>query len=339
MKIIAASNKISNIQGMRVIAFLMVFFSHSFGTNPVIGPLGSLGVQIFLVISGYLIAIRYGDKSFDNVWLDGLRYSWKKIKKFYLLHFLTLTLFVVQRLYKHKEIDPFSLILNVTLTQAWYPPVSIDFNGVAWFLSAIVVIYFLVPFTVNFMSKKSTSQLLILFAVIFFFRLIVDAIAYRIFPEQLILVLYFNPLYRYTEFLFGFIGALIFKNLDFDKEEHPKFFSAVQIFFVAAYIAGCNFFFTTLNYCWLPVIFLLLATVLVIVLTKSGVANILGIPPLVHLGNISFELFLLHPISMLLVARVLKLPLDEISSVMVVLILTIIAAEIFHKLTLKFQKN
>lgn len=332
-------DKISNIQGMRVIAFLMIFFAHTFNTNPVVGPLGALGVQIFLVISGYLIAIRYGNKTFDNVWLDGLRYSWKKIKKFYLLHILTLSLFVVQRLYRDKEIDPISLILNITLTQAWYPPFSNDFNGVAWFLSAIVFIYFLVPFTVNFMSKKNTSQLLILLAVIFFFRVLVDSLAYRVFPEPLIQLLYFNPIYRYTEFLFGFIGALIFKNLDFDKEDRPKFFSAVQIFFIATYIIGCNFFFTTLSYCWLPIMFLLLSTILVIILTKSGIANILGVPPLVHLGNISFELFLLHGGFILFVSRVLKLNLNEFSHVMILLLLTIIAAEIFHKLTLKFQKN
>ena len=324
---------------MRVIAFLMIFFSHSFSTNPVVGSLGSLGVQIFLVISGYLIAIRYSNKSFDNVWLDGLRYSWKKIKKFYLLHILTLILFIGQRLYSHIEFSPISLILNITLTQAWYPPFGNDFNGVAWFLSVMVVIYFLVPFTVNFMSKKNTSQLLILLAVIFFFRVLADSIAYHIFPEKLILLIYFNPIYRYTDFLFGFIGALILKNLDFDKEDRPKFFSAVQIFFIATYIIGCIFFNTALKYCWLPIIFLLLATILIILLTKSGIANILGIPPLVHLGNISFELFLLHPVFILLVSRVMKLNLNEISHVMILLLLTIIAAEIFHKLTLKFQKN
>jgi surface polysaccharide O-acyltransferase-like enzyme len=158
------------------------------------------------------------------------------------LHILILILFVAHRFYGNIEINPISLILNITLTQAWYPPVSNDFNGVAWFLSVIVVIYFLVPFTVNFMSKKNLSQLLIMLAVIFFFRLLTDSVIYRIFPEQLIMLFYFNPLYRYTDFLFGFIGALIVKKSDLDNEERPKFFSAVQIFFIAIYIIGSIFF-------------------------------------------------------------------------------------------------
>jgi peptidoglycan/LPS O-acetylase OafA/YrhL len=152
------------------------------------------------------------------------------------------------------------------------------------------------------------------------------------------MLFYFNPLYRYTDFLFGFIGALIVKKSDLDNEERPKFFSAVQIFFIAIYIIGSIFFFATFNYCWLPIIFLLLATVLVILLNKSGIANILGIPPLVHLGNISFELFLLHPVFLLLISRALKLSLNNFPHAIILLILTIIAAEIFHRLTLKFQK-
>ena len=72
----AALNKISNIQGIRGIAFLMIFFAHSWGIyiqqNYAIEALGAMGVQIFFAISGYLIACRHGDKVFGNVYRDGI---------------------------------------------------------------------------------------------------------------------------------------------------------------------------------------------------------------------------------------------------------------------------
>ena len=75
------------IQGLRALAFLLIFWSHtnfifnSAGVS-IFGIAGAFGVQIFIIMSGYLsFKYKKADKEvnlFSNVI--------NKMKKFYLLH-------------------------------------------------------------------------------------------------------------------------------------------------------------------------------------------------------------------------------------------------------------
>ncbi len=315
----------------------MIFIAHAWHDcmpkSEAVECLGMLGVQIFFAISGYLIACRYSDKNFDNVWLDGIRYSWKKIKKFYPLHIITFAIFFLDKIYNNFEINFLSVALEITLTKAWHPTLFSNFNGAAWFLSAIVFIYLLVPFTVNFFKKFNTAQLFMLLVVLFFCRITLESLTYReLFNGEstYFFLFYPSPIYRYTDFLFGYIGAVILNSGKFNLEFST---SAVQIFLFAAYITGCVFFNAYTQFCWLPSMFLILSVLIFYFVNKKGAANYLtGNFFFVHLGNISFELFLIHYVVVALMPNYVNLELSGLSTMAVLFLTTIITAEIFHKI-------
>lgn len=85
--------KIRSIQGLRAIAYIAIFISHSRVGS--FGYLGAWGVSVFLVMSGLLMYISYHERveMFDNYSvLDCIKFSYSKIRKLYLLHFLMMIL-------------------------------------------------------------------------------------------------------------------------------------------------------------------------------------------------------------------------------------------------------
>lgn len=85
--------KIRSIQGLRAIAYIAIFISHSRVGS--FGYLGAWGVSVFLVMSGLLMYINYNERieMFDGYGvLDCIKFSYSKIRKLYLLHFLMMVL-------------------------------------------------------------------------------------------------------------------------------------------------------------------------------------------------------------------------------------------------------
>ena len=88
-------SQFNNLQGLRFFAFLLIFLNHSYwylGISKVF-DYGARGVEIFFVLSGYLVAYNYCDKEIGNTFNDSVHYVYKKLKKFYVLHIVTFVCF------------------------------------------------------------------------------------------------------------------------------------------------------------------------------------------------------------------------------------------------------
>ena len=79
MSIQASNNKINSLQGLRVIAFLGVFLTHS--EIKEFGPLGIQSVSIFYILSGFVMLLSYYKKIDSKIsaleaisYLHGTRY-------------------------------------------------------------------------------------------------------------------------------------------------------------------------------------------------------------------------------------------------------------------------
>lgn len=87
----------------------------------------------------------------------------QKVRKFYILHLITFIAILLLWLYRfhkfgiHYEggIHEFILdgVLNLTLLQSWYDPAKFSFNGVSWFLSSIIFMYFCTPYLIHACQK------------------------------------------------------------------------------------------------------------------------------------------------------------------------------------------
>lgn len=90
-----------NLQGLRFLAFILVFLDHTYrylGMEKRIFHFGARGVEIFFVLAGFLMAYNYIDKDLDSSLKGALSFAFGKMKKFYVLHFLTFIYFSVNLL-------------------------------------------------------------------------------------------------------------------------------------------------------------------------------------------------------------------------------------------------
>lgn len=131
------NNKLNGIQVIRAFAFIGVYISHS----PYAIKSGSWGVSVFFVLSGFVIA--YNSLKKDNDVKCGVIknviYSAKHIRKLYWLHILMFLLSLFY-MFESNAVSLKSAVMNVLLIQIWNPKMSMTYNGVAWFLSAMTFI-------------------------------------------------------------------------------------------------------------------------------------------------------------------------------------------------------
>ncbi len=148
------------LQGWRLFFAMGVVFSHLPYPEGMSSwaPYGDLGVTFFLILSGYLSA-----RSNTSIRTE---YYKKKFWHIYPIHWFALSLaliiYIPTRSYWNED-TWWILLLNATLMQGYYPnaEVNIAFNGPTWFLSTILLFYFLLPYLQRLHTKlKSIFYLL-----------------------------------------------------------------------------------------------------------------------------------------------------------------------------------
>lgn len=77
-----------SIQSIRAIAFILIFFSHV-----ELSATGPVGVSMFLVLSGFCMTYAYLDrpeKTTRPCFVNNVKFAWRKVRKLYPLHIVTL---------------------------------------------------------------------------------------------------------------------------------------------------------------------------------------------------------------------------------------------------------
>lgn len=164
-----AGKKIDAFAGLRGYAIILVFLSHySFGANSkglnITNWLGALGVEVFIILSGFLLMENHGNTMFEFK-----PYYIRKVKKFYPLHFIMLLMaipFSVKPLLGLDIEKWIALFSQVMLVQTWFPKPDIyfSFNGVAWYLSLTVFFIAVSPLTVKIWNKLTMRSSVIMMA-------------------------------------------------------------------------------------------------------------------------------------------------------------------------------
>lgn len=160
---------IKSFQGLRVIAAVMVFLAHAgFGVG-----LGSFAVVIFFLLSGFLAQMKYKEpQQKPNLAKECFRSLRKGYRKYFPLHALMLLAASVL-LYKSFLNDALPTVLrffaNLCLVQCWSPnrATNVSFNGLSWYLSAMMFCLLLSPLIVRFFSRGKPKRAFLVFALIF----------------------------------------------------------------------------------------------------------------------------------------------------------------------------
>lgn len=227
-------NKIESIQSLRFIAFLGIFLNHTL--SPVDWP--ALGVSTFYVLSGFLLQTRYRDIDFKLSLKNCACFSLNKIRKLYPLHIAMMLVAI----YTFRQLVPLNemirnIILNLTLMQTWYPnlQLNISLNGVAWFLSVMMFLYFMFPLiqkTINRIHIPLIHVAIILTVLIIQFLATLAAVKLLHFEgNKFTWFTYFFPIFRMGDFICGCCLAELIKYI---KLESKILASIAEVFILTA---------------------------------------------------------------------------------------------------------
>lgn len=272
-----------DIQGLRGLAILSVILFHFF---PKLFPMGYLGVDLFFVISGFLIT------SIVSKGLEEKNFSFRLflIKRVYRIVIPLLFILIICGLFSFFILLPKDLyaLWNSLLSTLLFVPnvffwVTGGYFGTAneykpllhlWSIGLELQFYFLFPLILIFIFKYFNNQ-----KIIFFFALLVFFFIINLFIVNTNFS-FFNLPGRLWEF---FVGSLVF--LLPQKKKNINFYY-ISLFLIFYFLF---FFFNKQNF--INLLIVVVATGIIIYYDKNSFLNY---EVFQFLGKISYSLYLIH---------------------------------------------
>ena len=291
------------LQGLRLVAFVFVFLAHAAGNGYAhvlyLANLGSVSVQFFFVLSGFLCAYHHLAAGAPAL---GPWYGLRRVRRFYPLHFATFLAMAALLAAQGAAWDgPLlrSALLQVFLLQSWSVEAAISFNGAAWFVSCLCAIYAALPFFVRWTRALSQRQVLAVFSLLVVCRCAVDVFYLREWScygvDPAVVWLYVCPLSRVSDFLLGFWGWRLLAAAPVPASEGARSLRlGALLVLLAALMVLCPPF-PGARHC-LPVMVSLLLLLVVWAACAPGrlFLRLLGGGLLARGGDLSFEMYLIH---------------------------------------------
>lgn len=295
-------NKISSLQSIRALAFLGILCQHCS-----IIRLGTWGVTVFFVLSGFVLVFSSYDKQYDISLKTQFLFALSKIKKLYPIHLLTTFASFILALYGYiiseqmEEIKYLvgKLFLHILLIQSWFSETKIinSLNGVDWFLSAILFLYFIFPLLhriIKSYPNRDSAKKAIFISILL--QIIISYLLKN--TKNVYYYTYFFPPYRIFEFWLGMnLGYLrITKEINNEKTAMwGEIISLLLLFFsLDVYFKYSIDYLPT----WIENSLLFIPSTLGIIyfvsLESGMVSKCINNKFLVWIGNLSGYTFLLH---------------------------------------------
>lgn len=308
------NNKLNSLTGLRYIAAVLVYFSHtSAGYEKSKFSLllaeGYIGVSFFFILSGFILSYSYGEKITTNS---------ISFKKFLLLRFVRI--FPVNFLlsipfllwyYLSNANSVLKYLLNIFFLESWIPlrDFYFSYNSPAWSLSNEIFFYGAFFYLVK-ISNASRFKIFtrLLFCVVMcatvFSLLTVGAIGSEVDSFQKWLF-YIFPVFRLIEFMLGmYIYDLWIKNgLSRIKYTSISIPLVVLAMLLSQWIPE--------SFRWSLFYMPFMAFILISYIGKENNVSgrILSSSLMVRLGEASFSFYLIHFPIILLAGRLIKIPL------------------------------
>ena len=312
-------DRINSLTGLRVLAMMTIFCSHLsyLADTPFQGIYslidnGRFGVNFFLVLSGFVIAMGYSNTLNKKNRIQDINFVKKRISKIYLPYLITLVLAIPLYINIVMHEEGFSirllisrLIINIGMIQSIIPfnKYSTSINGISWFISTIFIIYLFTPGIIRLNNKASKHhtllRLVFLIIVILFLNcciyMLIRQIEYVQFADKDLNIIYINPLIRLFPFLLGIMAYNIYSLLGNLRIRNTTFAEilGIALFFLWWIIAYKTGFPTVVTEC----IDMLVSIVVILIFAfsdKGIVSLLLSKKKMLELGSISLDFYLIH---------------------------------------------
>lgn len=349
-----ANGKIQSLQSLRAIAFIGIFLSHA--GSPISWP--ALGVSIFFVLSGFLSFYSHSTDNSEVSIKNNFNFMWVRIKKLYPLHILTMILAILLELITmiNSEFTVRTIMgligkifLNVILIQAWVPnsDINTSLNGVAWYLSVTVFLYYMFPYLRKVILNKKNFYLMIsCVALIVIEWLICIPVIYLLGSESKVYIwfMYCFPLFRLGDFYVGCCLGKYYLEMPPISSNVGKA-SLIEMLLIIFMVGVFDFeknkhtsLILLAFHNWTTVYIPLAAMLVYLFVKKEGIiTKCLTNKALIYIGNISAYTFLIHYIFIkyfYAVKSYLDIKLSFLGMCVVIIgefVLTIFASELYKR--------
>lgn len=173
----------------------------------------------------------YGESAFDITIKNNFEFSANKIKKLYPLHIITMICAVALSLadivhngtsIKSMVVLAGIIILNITLTQTWVPyaNINVSLNGVAWYLSVTLFLYFMFPLLAKVVKGTKTQVLCAMCGIILAIEILLCIPFIKVFGNDspvYIWFMYCFPVFRLGDFFIGCVLGKIYKYININS--------------------------------------------------------------------------------------------------------------------------
>ncbi len=313
-------DRINSLTGLRAVAMLTIFCSHlnylaetSFAGLYSWISNGRFGVNFFLVLSGFVLALGYSHKLNARSISGDLSFVKKRIAKIYIPYIITMLLAIPWYVYwftseegsilVHLLIS--RLLINLGMLQSVIPfeKYSVSINDVSWFISTIFFIYLFTPGIIRLNNKAAKhftplKLIFLLFAVLGCYcgvYMLIRQIEYVSFADRGLSIIYRSPIIRLFPFLIGIVACNCYCRCRNLRVANGTFLETLGI-------AAFFLWWITADKTGLPTIvtecvdmLVSMFVVLIFAISRRGiVSGLLSGKKILALGNISLEFYLVH---------------------------------------------
>lgn len=334
--------KLLSLQVLRALACLGIVLSH---IGAVSRNFGRSGVVIFFMLSGFVLTYNYFDRDVACSIKENGAFAVNKIKKLYPLHIVTLVFMFVITIVQDgfRIVNPIRLaiqtVLHILLLQTWVPKSAYysSMNGVAWFLSVMLFLYFCFPLLIKIIRKFGSRKT----AIICMSVCIIIQMIFSLFMEANFInetygwATYVWPIYRLGDFFEGCCLGYIFINRDKEKKINNVFISILEFITVGLVLFANNN--TTIHFqvtIFLYYVCAILAVYL-FALKQGIITTFMTNKIMIYFGDLSSNIFLIHSMILTYVNvffYIINFEINPWANRIIVLVITFIASILWDKI-------
>lgn len=351
-----------SLQSLRFIFALMIFFHHIPGStgNGLFAAGGSCSVSFFFILSGFVLAMVYGDKVLSGD-VNYSRFLVKRLSKIYPIHLFCLIVWLIIKSINNMSffcMDKIChLIPNFLLLQSWIPDRGVYFSGnaLSWFLSDMLFFYLMFPFVmhaifaVNGQNNKlgrignKCIGLKYMFnsintPFVVFLILLYGVVLYFVNKDLVHPLLYINPFFRIYDFILGIILYSLYRyisNVCGKKIIAASVFfkTLIELFVISLLVVQIVIYkyipdrLGMASYWWLVMAVMILLISLFDTFGGGIITKILKNKYLVILGDFSFCMYMVHG---LVISVVGNLELGWAVQMVISLIISVLLGYLLH---------
>lgn len=309
----ATTLRLDQLTFTRYLAALTVVFFH-FGqdaypaTNAWLKPVitaGPIAVSYFFVLSGFIMAVAYYAplQKKPGVEFNQWKYWLARFARIYPVYLAALLLMIAANL-KTDGGDPLTVLLSMSMLQAWIPGYAMTLNSPGWSISVEMFFYLSFPLLMLLIRKNHLKYLLVAGVVLWLGTQLLQFSLHNLaeYAPRTALheFIFYHPLMHINTFIIGFVTGVYFCDgyLDGLKNRWNGLLSLLVTAIIVLVLAYEYKFDATLgfdiDYNNGLIAPLFLALIVLLASNEGLTQKILSIPFLLLLGEASYSLYILQ---------------------------------------------